>query len=496
MINKIILFHPFLFSLLFVITPYAQYANLIPARQVFLPLIILCIFALIMFFIIKRIVKKAGVAVAILTPILIVLLGYGILYDTISFYTKPINLNVPALILCTLIIMIILVVYSVKLVRVRENTVKKINEVFSAIACTLIVFSVFSIATQANATANYIGTLDDNDIFVKNHIPYLPDIYFIMLDEYAGPSQMKSDFSYDMTPFVEHLKKRGFMVTEMRTKYLLTEIILPSVLNMKEETNMAGAALSSSSFSSSLYSLAENMNLLDSVRVERMINVRNNRVIRFLKKTGYQFINMGSSLFLQTRYNQLADKNINTFGFQLSEELPAIILSKSVIRILFIERYFIYRYFYRTAVLGAFSELENLPENTGKPKFVFTHILCPHIPYVFGSNGENVGVKTDGADKGRYLDQHIFITRKVTELVDQLPLTSKRPPIIIIQADHGSRFRSAGLVRNPSDSAHKVFSAVYIPDYKGEPWPDSLPSYNTFPLIFNYLFGTNLDIHG
>ena len=484
MIDKIILIHPLLFSLIFVMMPYTQYVNLIPARQVFLPLVILCIFALILFFIIKRIVKKTGIAVALLTPILIVLLGYGILYKNISIYmraSRAIKLNGPALILCTLIIMIILVVYSVKLFRAHKNTVMKINTYFSAIACTLIVFNVISITMQANAIAKYTATLDINDIVIKKSIYGLPDIYFVILDGYAGPSQMKNYFSYDMTPFIEHLKKRGFMVTEMRTKYLTTGIILQSVLNMEEETNMEGAALSSSSFSSSLY---ESMNLRNSISEERLISVRNNRVIRFLKKTGYQFINMGS-WYHQTRYNVLADKNINTFGFQFSEELPVLLINNSVLRLLPIKKYW-----HNTATLDTLSALKSMPANTDKQKFVFAHIICPHSPYVFGANGENTGVKTnDGKNEKRsYLDQHIFITKKVTELVDQLLLTSKRPPIIIIQADHGARMDRV--------NEHKVFSAVYIPDYKGESWPDSLPSYNTFPLIFNYLFGTNLDIHG
>jgi len=55
-------------------------------------------------------------------------------------------------------------------------------------------------------------------------------------------------------------------------------------------------------------------------------------------------------------------------------------------------------------------------------------------------------------------------------------------PVIIIQADHGARM--------DKPQARQVFSAVYIPNYKGKPWPAATNSVNTFRYLFSDLFET------
>ena len=189
------------------------------------------------------------------------------------------------------------------------------------------------------------------------------------------------------------------------------------------------------------------------------------------------------SWFTQTRYNQLADQNINCFGFQFTDELSTIIFHNSVLRLILINRYF-----HRKAVLDAFADLENMPVTDGKPKFIIAHIICPHGPYVFGANGEKLGLKP-GKNKDAkqlYIDQHIFISKKIKEFVDKKLSDSQPAPIIIIQGDHGARMDKS--------NAHQVFSAAYIPDYKGKSWQDSISSVNTFRILFNDIFGTKMEI--
>ena len=105
--------------------------------------------------------------------------------------------------------------------------------------------------------------------------------------------------------------------------------------------------------------------------------------------------------------------------------------------------------------------------------FVFTHIISPHSPYVFGANGEKLSLRLGekkNDDKHLYLDQHIFITNKVRELVEHKLSSSQVEPVIIIQADHGAKMDKS--------QAHKVFSAVFIPANRTF-WPDSISSFNT-----------------
>jgi len=478
MTNKIILWHPLLFSIIFVVRPFTQFAGLIPPAQIAAPFIVICAFALLSYFIIKRIVKKAGLAVAVLSPLLIIFCNYGALYEYISELTRGTKHKFLVLVLATLVLLIVLIVYNWKVLSLRENAINVVNKGFCVIAGALIIFNAFSITTQSISTAKIIGSSGTLDTFLQKNSGTLSDIYFVILDEYAAPSQMKRYFQYDMSPFVEYLTQKGFMVTEMNTESLATVAILDGLLNMEAKERQDGTP-SSGSLSGSLL---ESTNIVNSQDEEQIIRLRNSKVIAYLKSIGYQFINMGS-WFTQTRYNQLADQNINCFGFQFTDELSTIILHNSVLRLILINRYF-----HRKAVLDAFASLENMPVTDGKPKFIFAHIICPHSPYVFGSNGEKLGLKQGESKDAKqlYLDQHIFISKKVKEFVDKKLSASQPTPVIIIQADHGARM--------DKPNAHQVFSAVYVPNNKGNAWQDSISSVNTFRVLFNDIFGTNLEI--
>jgi len=475
--DKLLLWHPLLFLIIFVIMPFTQYAGLIPPAQFVMPFIVVCTFSLFLYFIIKYIVRKEDAAMAVLSPVLIVLFNYGTLYEYISSLTRGTQLKVPVLGLTTIIILFGLIVYFVKVKRAHEFTIKKVNKVFFIIAAALIFLNTFNITLQSFAIAK-INRLSETSAIPKLHLTGpLPDIYFVILDEYAAPSQMKSYFQHDMKPFVEYLNKKGFMVTEMHTKHLSTAAIMDSRLNM-EDINTRDSALSTYSLSDSLL---ESINILNSYEEEKMIRIRNNKVIGFLKSIGYRYVHMGS-WFAHTQYNRLADENINCFGFQFKDELSAIIASRSILRLVFINRYF-----HRQAVFDAFAVMENMTVIPAKPKFVFAHIISPHAPYIFRANGEKLGVNPGNgrSEKQLYLDQHIWVTKKVKEFVDKKLSSSQTAPVIIIQADHGARMDRMG--------ARHVFNAVYMPYYKGDPWPDYISSSNTFRLLLKEFWGSNLE---
>ncbi|MBA4391877.1 MAG: hypothetical protein C0399_13210, partial [Syntrophus sp. (in: bacteria)] len=270
MTDKLALLHPLLFSIIFVIMPFTQYAGLIPAAQVVVPFIVICVCALFFYLIIKRIVKKADVAVAVLSPLLVIFCNYGTLYEYISSLTSGTKLKGPVLGLATLFILIILVVYIVKILRLREGAISKVNKSFCIIAGALIIFNIFSITVQSIATAKVIEASGRPDITIQKQTGPLPDIYFVILDEYAAPSQMKSYFQYDMSPFVEDLRQKGFMVTEMNTASLATAAIIENRLNMVE-INRKDAVAVRSSLSDSL---SENMNIINTHDEKQMIHVR------------------------------------------------------------------------------------------------------------------------------------------------------------------------------------------------------------------------------
>lgn len=479
--GKLLLWHPLLFLILVVIMPFTQYAGLIPPTQIAVPFLVIGTFALLLYLIIKRMVKKADVAVSVLSPLLIFFLNYGILHQYISDLTRETKFRAPVLILAILVMFIIIVVYIVKVLRAHEATIKNVNKIFCVVACGLIIFNVFSITMQSIATAKINGSSGMLGPPRQNQASSLPDIYFVILDEYAAPSQMKNYFQYDVSPFVEYLSQKGFMVTEMATEPLSTGVALSGRLNV-EASKRQNVGLSSGSLLDNLLILTNVLNTYDE---EIMIHLRNNKVIGYLKGIGYQYIHMGS-WFTDTSYNQLADQNINhSFGVKFKNELSTIIARNSALRLLMnrYTGYYIYGiYGSREAVLNVFAVLESMPIITGKPKFIFAHIICPHAAYIFGPNGEKIGFNPgkSKSDKQLYLDQHIYVTKLVKEFVEKKLSASKAAPVIIIQADHGARM--------DAPQAHRVFSAVYIPNYKGKLWPNGTNSIDTFKFLFNELF--------
>ena len=132
----------------------------------------------------------------------------------------------------------------------------------------------------------------------------------------------------------------------------------------------------------------------------------------------------------------------------------------------------------------------------------------PHQPFVFDRNGNpshfhpsaftiwrvpESPVEKEIYRKG-YIEQLIFTNKKVSEMVEQILKYSKKPPIIILQADHGpaSMLDPYSLERTNINERFYILNAYYLP-YGGDSllYP-SISPVNTFRVIFNHYFGTFL----
>lgn len=93
------------------------------------------------------------------------------------------------------------------------------------------------------------------------------------------------------------------------------------------------------------------------------------------------------------------------------------------------------------------------------------------------------------------MNQLIFVNKKVKELVDKILLKSKIPPIIILQADHGSESSLYGNWENPTTHMLKermnILNAYYLPSFEKKMLYDSITPVNTFRLVFDFYFDTN-----
>ncbi|GAG63196.1 unnamed protein product, partial [marine sediment metagenome] len=248
----------------------------------------------------------------------------------------------------------------------------------------------------------------DNDVVVglENKTP-LRDIYYIILDGYASSKTLKEVYEYDNSEFTDYLTKEGFFIaSKSQSNYATTFLSLASSLNM-EYINYLSSMIG-----------VESKN-----RDVPYQMIRDSKVMKFLKSKGYKFINFSSG-WGPTNYNRYADLNIRSGKLN---ELFMILIQTTILKPIVS---YILGDTLRERVLGAFSKLGELYK-INEPKFVFAHINCPHPPYVFDANGDLVPetkLLMHGSvwkQKELYLNQLIFVNKKVKTLVKEILLKSE-----------------------------------------------------------------------
>ncbi|HPZ10252.1 MAG TPA: hypothetical protein PL110_19335, partial [Candidatus Eremiobacteraeota bacterium] len=230
--------------------------------------------------------------------------------------------------------------------------------------------------------------------------------------------------------------------------------------------------------------------------------LKNNKVCDFLKNYGYKTVAFYSG-FSPTVINT----EISICPMPISEFQWAIITTtplrdtgyKNLLSLESLHRY---------RILYTFEHMSDTTKITS-PHFVFVHIVSPHPPFIFREKGEKVDKPAmlffDGKEymdythttleeyKENYKSQIIFITGKVIKTIDDILTKSPKPPIIIIQSDHGSgaMFDHVDLKNTYLKERFSIFNAYYFPDNNYKGLYSNITPVNTFRIIFNTYFDAN-----
>lgn len=318
-----------------------------------------------------------------------------------------------------------------------------------------------------------------------------PDVFYIILDGHGRSDAIRRAIGYDNSDFIEALKRRGFYVAEQsHSNYCQTELSLSSSLNMDFIPNLLPKVKPDEADRSPLGHLIDH-----------------NEVGRRFRQEGYGYVSVTTGF----PPVQLASADVHLGhegGRSMIESaliaLTPLSLDQEVIISQFIER--------RKQLLSAFEDLKTLAQPTDTPRLIVTHILAPHPPFVFKADGSELPHRgwsgfVDGSDfmenvgppseyREGYSNQVAFIEKKMLETIDVLIATAKpgKPPIIIIQGDHGSK---VGLNQNSlaKTDVHEVFpilNAYFVPEeIRKDLRPDITPV-NSFRLLLTDLFGEDL----
>ena len=467
-----VVFHPLLFAAFPVLFLYAHNISQTAAGEVWLPLAIAVSAALVLWAILSRVVHslaKAGLATAIF---LALFFSYGRLHGILAH--QGLFLANHYLLLPATLLIWVGCLYSISRAK-RDFRIT--TRLFNIVAVVLIAINLFSIAVYQVRSAGMEVVAPEGWQQQPAADPppgALPDIYFIIPDEYAHPDTMRQYYDYDIGWFFKTLEDRGFFVAYgSETPARSTAPALASVLNMELIGDEA-----------------------PDDRLHSMIAY--NRAAEFLRSRGYRFVYFGNGHDLGRWYTHMGNAADDYFNYYRGattdwiSEFQEILWNTTMLKPLF---YRLAGTEYETAqrrqTLFTLEHLKELPGTEG-PKFVVAHLYCPHVPFVFGPEGQHVAAENwvNFEEKAFYLGEYIFISREMEQVVDALLGESQTPPIIILQSDHGLR----GGYPVGGDEWRKILNAMYLPGMDHSELSESISPVNTFRLIFNHYFGADYEL--
>lgn len=449
---------------------YAHNMNEVSAGQVLKLMLLLFPCVLLLWILLSLLLKntlKAGMATTIFV---ILFFSYGRFYDLVVKWDSTVFRHaylLPAALM--------LWGYSVHFIKIVKVDFRSTTKILNVVSVTLISVNLTSIALhelgkadiQPQTIAVAAADLSESDA--------MPDIYYIILDEYAHPGTMLEYYDYDCSDFINGLADKGFFLASgSRVRYSQTWKSIGSSLSMEY--------------------------LTDTQSLEFYYQkIADSTVVNSLRSIGYKYVYFGS-WFDAGRYKVDADVYYN---FYESSGSSAVVseFSRTLWNTTMARPFYdyvtesIYAGKQRSAVVETLQYLKTMPAVEG-PKFVFAHILCPHQPFVFGPHGDYVDPADwfNTQDKQFYLGQYTFISNQIAGVVADILERSSCDPIIILQSDHGPRPGVSGCVGIRGSEWPKVLNAYYLPGDGNDELYDSISPVNSFRMIFNHYFGTRYDL--
>ena len=486
--KKLIVLHPILIALFPVFLVYSQNIHLILIQGIIFPTLIILGITIALWAGIQYLLKNTRKSALLTSLYVFLFFSYGIFLKILeSDVTQENFILISVLLLITYASFTVFVTYYIVKTHRKLNNITTTTNVVSITLLSLVFFNI-----GAYNFENFSSFDDEthDPIMLKNDLNNLPDIYYIVLDEYAPLRTLDMFYNYDNTDFVKFLQKRGFYVAKnSHSNYAETFLSLASTLNMKYVNYLSDTVGEES---------------LDQRIPYQMIS--NNQVMKNLKSVGYEIYNFDSGWW-GTRSLQIADVNLcsknQNMDFHTLHALKQISVLRSLDVFVKDPSSKIFHQERRDRILCQFDDITKIKQETEKPVFVFMHIMAPHDPYVFGPNGEEVDYKytfgptaigylDPGEEKMAYLNQLIYLTKILKETIENLQENSDNQPIIIIQSDTGPSVDFA-------DSTHKtyqasrmsIFNAYYFPDEKYDLLSDDITPVNSFRIVFDSHFQTN-----
>ena len=269
-----------------------------------------------------------------------------------------------------------------------------------------------------------------------------PDIYYFIYDEMAGFEAVRQYWGYSgVNSLVASLRSKGFYVAEK----------------------------SHGIYPETLYEIAQRLNYEafppyePNKKGHYQEDAANGRGLEYLKSLGYTTVGFdenrspfgfpaGPPIHTDILYEE-APQDTPTQGVGTWDGFSLLVLDNTMLQPLVagikLSTPMIDAEHHREMIsftMNKISHLEEIPA----PRFVYVHLLLPHVPHMFKADG-SLGPTSGQYDWNNYLDNYKFTMSVMEHSVEDILAASDpaRPPVIIIQSDHGARNTDFGLGTMP-----------------------------------------------
>ena len=495
--KKFIILHPILIALFPVFLVYHQNIHVLLLDGLILPILFILSVAIALWYGIKIILKNTIKSALLSSFYIFLFFSYGHVFIIIqSNLTVEFFGLIHVILLVSYTVFVVLGTYYVVKTNRRLNN---LTTIANAMSITALVFVFFSIGIyNFENTYNNFQVEDSNPIVLGNDFKKTPDIYYIVVDEYAPLRTLEKFYDYDNSDFIKFLEEKGFYVTKnSHSNYAQTSTSLASTLNMKYLNYLSEIIENESKDHGILYQMLDN-----------------NLVMKNFKSAGYQVYNISSGAWNTGSVN-IADEHLCSKNQNVDYRTLYQLKQTSVLRAfdIFIKEPTsqIFHQQHRDTILCQFDEITKIKQITEEPVFVFMHVLTPHEPFVFGPNGENVDYEytlgpnvvtpfgstskfglTTSEEIKAYRDQVIYVTKILQQTIDELLENSDNPPIIIIQSDTGPVVSFSGITKEESDIGRlSILNAYYFPNKEYNLLYNDVTPVNSFRIVFDSYFETD-----
>jgi hypothetical protein len=332
-------------------------------------------------------------------------------------------------------------------------------------------------ADQTTPAVNPVSTIMDPSLY--------PDVYLIVLDGYSRADTLQA-LGYDNSEFLKSLEDLGFYVAQCsRSNYRHTLLSMSSTFSM----DMLWKAVPNGGPSD--HNPAPLYDLLIHNKVRSSFEQRGYKTVAF--ETDYQWDQWtDADYYLVPGYatGEPAISSITPFEYIYLKNTAIYPLVEN--GPLETQRY----YGHYQQVNFTLNELPKIVTSIPGPKFVYAHIMAPHTPYIFLPDGSlNADSRFYNSEKGEpsnpklhpegYINNVKYLNSRMTGILSDIIKNSKVPPIIVLQGDHGFVLE---------ERRFNNLMAFYFPNGGNASLYPTITPVNTFRLISNLYFGTNMKL--